>query len=83
MMITDLQWVAPTRLYNMGLNCDVDLQHCFKMEIGEDTFIQASMLMLHRTLNSEATAIQLQTLRQGPIISEEKHKQIHKERFKL
>lgn len=78
-----MQRVPPTRLYNLMFNRDIKLQRCLKMVIGEETFVQASMLMLHRTPNCEAAANQLHTIRQGSIVSGGKHKQIYKKEFIL
>lgn len=79
-----MQRVSPTRLCNVRFNRDVKLKCCIQLVIGEDAFIQAGMLMLHRTLNCEAAAAnQLHAFRQGPIISRGKHKQDYKEEFML
>lgn len=70
---------SPTRLNNVSLYCDVKLQHCFNMVIREDTFIQASLVTVHGTLNCDSAVNQLNAVRQGAIIPSEKHKKIYKE----
>lgn len=58
----------------MRFNCDTDRQVCFNVVIGEEAFVQAGVLKLQRTLKSEAAAKQLNTVRQGAVVSGGKYK---------
>lgn len=68
-----MQKVTPTELCNMRFDCDIELQRCLDMVIGNKTLIEASMLKPHRTLNCEAAANNLHAFRQWPIIPRGKH----------
>lgn len=62
--IVNLQRVSHTRLYVFRLNCDVELYHRTVCVIGDDTFIQATVVKLQRSLNPEGTTHHLHALRQ-------------------
>lgn len=58
----------------MRSDCDVELQCCLNILIGNNAFIHAAVLRPHRTPNCDAASSDLHTFGHEPIVSECKHK---------